>query len=66
VALNFTCGAAHFLTWLDQHVVEPLKISLRMKMAQELSYGDLQRSLPEENGLICRLQRLHPVNNDFG
>jgi hypothetical protein len=51
-AHDFTCGAAHFFPRLNQPVAKPLVISLRMKMAQELSYGDRQRSFPEENHMV--------------
>ena len=40
---------AHFLPRLDQSVANPLVVSLRMKMAQELSYGDPQRAFPEKD-----------------
>ena len=37
-AHNFTRGAAHFLAWLDQCVIEPLMVSLVMIMGQESNY----------------------------
>ena len=46
---DLTLALAYPGTGLDQPVLEPLVISLRMIVGQELTHGVLQRSLPEED-----------------
>ena len=65
-ARDLTGGAADFLARIDKSVVEGLVIALYVIMGQESDHGGTQRSLPEKDGLICRLQRIQQVSNDFG
>jgi len=51
-ALNLTGCAADCLACLNHPVVEPLVISLRMKMDEEFTNGLSQRSFPEEDDSV--------------
>jgi hypothetical protein len=51
-ALNLTGCAADCVASLNHPVVEPLVISLRMKMDEELTNGLSQRPFPEEDDSV--------------
>ena len=51
-ALDLTGCAADCVACLNHPVVEPLVISLRMKMDEELTNGVSQRSFPEEDDSV--------------
>jgi hypothetical protein len=51
-ALDLTGCGADCVACLNHPVVEPLMISLRMKMGEELTNGLSQRSFPEEDDSV--------------
>ena len=60
-ALDLTGGAAEFPARIDQSVVEGLVIALYVIMGQESDHGDTQRSLPEKDQAVCKIDPRKPV-----